>query len=618
MKTVSPVAALASDTEVMTELRDLLRSRKKFPREGDVKRSELTAAANRFQEGAMSKVPDEANSEAIVLATGRPSLLVRGGQFEEPDLQTWRERLSPHRDILTKSTHAVGRVEVSNHPDFAWLGTGWMVSERVLVTNRHVAMEFAARSGGGFAFLRNFHGATMNPRIDFREEFGSTETREIAIAEVRFIADNRAEAPDIAIMVLKEDIDFPHLQLGRAARRQQMVAVVGYPARDSLRNPGPAMEEIFRGVYDVKRLAPGFITETSQGFVIQHDCTTLGGNSGSPVLDVESGEVVGLHFSGRFGRGNFAVDADTVRSALRGIVGSTGRVVDAGTERRVTVEQLADREGYDDAFLGSEAVVPLPQLSATHQQDVVMVRQRGRGQERFVLDYMHFSVVMCKSRKGAFFTAVNINGAREVSGIRRVSWIPDPRIPAEFQISGNIYDQRITMDHGHLVRRLDPVWGSPADAKKAHDDTFFLTNSLPQRHAFNAGNWLALEDYLLINGANAEDTKLTVFTGPIYRDSDPEIRGVQVPLEFWKVAAAVDEQGNLRAAGYLLSQSTFLEDLEFVPGRFRTYQLPITTIEERAGLRFGTTTDADVFRRTEGAPGGGVVHLRSPADIRLV
>ena len=377
------------------------------------------------------------------------------------------------------------------------------------------------------------------------------------------------------------------------------------------------MEDIFKGVYDVKRLAPGFITDPGQGFVIQHDCTTLGGNSGSPVLDVESGQVVGLHFSGRFGRGNFAVDAETVRSTLRGVVGSFDRGRGGATERRVTIEQLADRDGYDDLFLGAGAEVPLPQLSAEHQRDVVSVRSRGRGQTRFVLDYMHFSIVMCKSRKGAFFVAVNIDGAREVGGIRRVSWTPDPRIPEQFQTSGSIYDQRITMDHGHLVRRLDPVWGSPAVAKKAHDDTFFLTNSLPQRHAFNAGNWLALEDYLLVNGANRDNTKLTVLTGPIYHESDPEIRGVQVPVEFWKVAAAVDENGELVAAGYLLSQSTFLEDLEFVPGQFRTYQVPITMIEERAGLQFGATTDADVFRDTEGLPGRGVVHLRSVADIRL-
>ena len=211
MKTFSPVASLISDTEVMAELHDLLRSKRRFPREGAMRREELTAAANRLQEGMISRVPDDANPEAIVLATGRPSLLIREGQFEEPDLETWRERLSPHRDVLAKAIPAVGRVEVSNHPDFAWLGTGWMVSERVMVTNRHVAMEFAARSGGGYVFLRNFQGETMNSRIDFREEFGSSDMREIAVAEVRYIADNRPEAPDVAIMVLKEDIDFPHL-----------------------------------------------------------------------------------------------------------------------------------------------------------------------------------------------------------------------------------------------------------------------------------------------------------------------------------------------------------------------------------------------------------------------
>ncbi len=617
MKVYSPVAELSRDTDVMTELQDLLRSRRKFPRSEGVARNDLEAAAARFPDGTLSKVPEEALPEAIVLAVGRPSLLIRNGEFEEPELETWRQRLAPHRTTLANATPAVGRVEVSNHPDFAWLGTGWMVDERTLVTNRHVAAEFATRRGGNFVFIRNFQGTTLNPRIDFREEFGSAEEKQYAISEIRLIAENRQGAPDVAILVLKEPIDFPHLSIGRAARKGQMIAVVGYPARDSLRNPGPAMEDIFKGIYDVKRLAPGFVTEASAGMIVQHDCTTLGGNSGSPLIDVESGKVVGLHFSGRFGRSNFAVDANTLQSVL----GSrrTGRGAGecaAEDERRVTVQSLADREGYNEEFLGSAHAVPLPQLSRELLADVVSVRQRGRGQERYVLDYMHFSIVMCKSRKGAFLTAVNIDGAREVGGISRVSWTPDPRISSEFQLSGRIYDQRISMDHGHLVRRLDPVWGNPTEAKKAHDDTFFLTNSLPQRHIFNAGNWLDLEDYLLIQGANRDNTKLTVFTGPVFRESDPEIRGVQVPVEFWKVAAAADSNGDLRAAGYLLSQSAFLDDLEFVPGRFRTYQVPITRIQERTGLDFGTTTNSDVLQSDESLPNGGFMHVRTLEDIR--
>jgi hypothetical protein len=123
MKIISPLASLAVDAGVMDELHELLSSRRPFHCEGAMKRAELMAA-KRLQHVLMSRMPDEANSEALVQATGHPSLLVRSGQYEELELETWRERLRAHRDVLAKSIQAFAPVEVSNHPDFVRLGTG--------------------------------------------------------------------------------------------------------------------------------------------------------------------------------------------------------------------------------------------------------------------------------------------------------------------------------------------------------------------------------------------------------------------------------------------------------------------------------------------------------------
>lgn len=38
-----------------------------------------------------------------------------------------------------------------------------------------------------------------------------------------------------------------------------------------------------------------------------HDSSTLGGNSGSAIIDVRTGEVIGLHFAGLYLRANYAV-----------------------------------------------------------------------------------------------------------------------------------------------------------------------------------------------------------------------------------------------------------------------------------------------------------------------
>ena len=59
---------------------------------------------------------------------------------------------------------------------------------------------------------------------------------------------------------------------------------------------------------NVKRLQPGrAVTYSAKFSALEHDCSTLGGNSGSPVVDLETHEVIGLHFGGRYGVGNYAV-----------------------------------------------------------------------------------------------------------------------------------------------------------------------------------------------------------------------------------------------------------------------------------------------------------------------
>ena len=68
------------------------------------------------------------------------------------------------------------------------------------------------------------------------------------------------------------------------------------------------MLQIFANVFNVKRLQPGEIrTVFDQRHILEHDCSTLGGNSGSCVVDLETKQVVGLHYGGRYLEGNYAV-----------------------------------------------------------------------------------------------------------------------------------------------------------------------------------------------------------------------------------------------------------------------------------------------------------------------
>ena len=67
----------------------------------------------------------------------------------------------------------------------------------------------------------------------------------------------------------------------------------------------PALLRIGRS-FALKRLAPGEFIGTKRGALF-HDCSTLGGNSGSPLVDMTTGAVVGLHRDGSFLARNEAV-----------------------------------------------------------------------------------------------------------------------------------------------------------------------------------------------------------------------------------------------------------------------------------------------------------------------
>ncbi len=174
----------------------------------------------------------------------------------------------------------------------------------------------------------------------------------------------------------------------------------------------------------------------------------------------------------------------------------------------------------------------------------------------------------------------------------------DGRIELQYQLGDELYANN-DLDRGHLVRREDPVWGDLAN--QANGDTFHFTNCSPQHSGLNQKTWLGLEDYLLQN-ARAEGLKVTVFTGPVFRDDDLLYRGVRIPKEYWKVVAIISE-GRRSATAYMISQEDLIRDLEFVFGKYKTYQVSIRHIQDLTQLNFGGLDQFDGFSGEEAATG---------------
>ena len=85
------------------------------------------------------------------------------------------------------------------------------------------------------------------------------------------------------------------------------VAAIGYPAKDAQRNP-IFTSAVFGNAFGVKRAALGEVLDGVHAPSVFHDCSTLGGNSGSPLFSLATARVVGIHRSGFFMYRNEAVD----------------------------------------------------------------------------------------------------------------------------------------------------------------------------------------------------------------------------------------------------------------------------------------------------------------------
>jgi endonuclease G len=556
-------------------------------------------------EDALFAAADYAGIEAIVRRFGRPSLLVRNNTFDVPAADTWKARLYPTKARLDRAIRSVGRIEIPAL-SVPHVGTAWMISNDVAVTNRHVALTFAERSGRRFAFRTTPIGERYTGSVDFREEAIQTTPFEVEIHEVLFIADAAATEPDIAFIRLRSrdgrPLPPPLALFDGAPKVGQWVVTIGYPAQDP-RNPYTDQARIFEGVFNVKRLAPGEVMQLHDADVFSHDCTTLGGSSGSVVVDVETGRVLGLHFGGAYLSANYALSGRGIAAALarsrrRVRVPPPASEPDSPPDEEVTVRAVAGRRGFSPSFLGKdERSVPLPRLSPTLAARALAVTGGTGNPARFLLKYEHFSIAMHRQRRMAIYTAVNIDGD-DLHRFKRGRdvWAKDPRIPPEAQIGNELYSHN-DLDRGHLVRRLDPVWG--ASAKEAERDTFFYTNSTPQHATFNQTLWSELEDYLL-DHADTDGFQASVFTGPIFNDTDPLYRTVSLPSSYWKVAVMVRASDHrLSATGYVVSQSDLLTGLEFVYGQFKTYQVPIARIEHLTGIDFGRLELRDPLRLVE-------------------
>lgn len=267
-------------------------------------------------------------AEAIIIPDLRPAIDIVSGDFAI-DHPAWTDYVAatPAHANFVKAIPSVGRIELPGYPSIPYGGTGFIVGPGLLMTNRHVAQLFA--SGLGSRNLRIVDG--IDPGIDFLQERDSPPGRVLTFRNVRIIHPYW----DLALIEVegiegRGELELSTIEPVDAPARR--IAVIGYPAFDP-RNDAAVQDQVFHGIYNIKRFQPGLLNGRraieSFGKVVDvacHDSSTLGGNSGSVVLEADSGTVIGLHFAGLYKDSNFAVPACDLAC--------DGRIIDAGVNIR--------------------------------------------------------------------------------------------------------------------------------------------------------------------------------------------------------------------------------------------------------------------------------------------
>jgi V8-like Glu-specific endopeptidase len=298
-----------------------------------------------------------AGLETIVRTDGsRPSFMVRNGDADvsTSPVGSWGPTLQASAEALRDAIACVGRVDAEGEH----VGTGFLVQENVILTNRHVLQGIADHHQDGDWTFRP--GAT----IDFGHEYRAVESVNPRALRRLVFTSGQPIALSGPVEHAKLDLALIELAPASAANRPRQVLAldiatdwaqpkatvftIGYPAEPGpFQFPPSLLEQLFQGTYSHKRLAPGLVigaqAPSVHTWTMAHDATTLGGNSGSVVLVAGREHLAaGLHYGGRraeprenwghvLGRALDQTDgrsATTLRDHLRALgVGLVDRVV---------------------------------------------------------------------------------------------------------------------------------------------------------------------------------------------------------------------------------------------------------------------------------------------------
>lgn len=248
-----------------------------------------------------------------VLAEARPAIEVENNAISGPVSETWNGALTPFTEKIRSAVRATGfgRLQKKGEAN-AWFFSGFAVAPGLIATVRFgvdvpddATMPFSPDDSYDAEF--SFGEQTPNPGDAIP---GACRILQVVYAAELVHAVRLENGSHLALLRIEghDTIRNPPLVIERSAERLSALPgryafVVGFPALD-WRLPESFIDALLGKKGGVKRVMPGrILLVEKEGQTIRRittDISTTSGSAGGPLIDLETGRVLGLHHSGQW------------------------------------------------------------------------------------------------------------------------------------------------------------------------------------------------------------------------------------------------------------------------------------------------------------------------------
>lgn len=264
------------------------------------------------------------------------------------DWSTWKDAVTAISSPVAAVARSVGVIFQYDDAQSTTprLGpTAFVVGKSHIITNRHVLLDYAYPDSNGVWHMNDDKQVlTVSFPWEYSQCFSRTTPREVRIVGIEAAGKTDAENADFAILRTEDNALPPPAPMADKydLYEGQKIAVIGYPSRPlncEAARPGQECATLSEAQIDTifelpnhavpfpaERFAPGTTRPElkTDAVMFSYDSSTWGGNSGSPVIRLSDGKIVGLHSGGKTkskgkemeGIYNNGLKVDRIRKAL--------------------------------------------------------------------------------------------------------------------------------------------------------------------------------------------------------------------------------------------------------------------------------------------------------------